>query len=261
MASNTYFVARAARQAGWKVALSGLGGDELFAGYPSFREVPRAVRALRPFGAVLVLGRAVRSVAKPLVRLAGLSPKWAGILEYGGDWAGAYLLRRALYMPWELPERFEPEFVREGLERLETLPALRRSVDGLASDRLRLTALEAGWYMRSQLLRDTDWASMAHGLEVRVPLVDVEVLRTVARLCHAGFPPGKRDLGESPRPALPEAILGRPRTEFAVPVREWLLEGREAGRSRVQVQRGLRGWAEVVWGGKGGKLRPRPNSS
>jgi asparagine synthase (glutamine-hydrolysing) len=255
---NTYFVARAARQAGWKVALSGLGGDEFFAGYPSFREVPRAVRALRPFSAVPGLGRAVRSVAEPLVRLAGPSPKWAGILEYGGEWAGAYLLRRGLSMPWELPERFEPEFVREGLERLATLPALRRSVDGLASDRLRLTALEAGWYMRSQLLRDTDWASMAHGLEVRVPLVDVEVLRTVARLCHAGFPPGKRDLGESPRPALPEAVLGRPKTGFAVPVREWLLDGQEPGRSRVHVQRGLRGWAEVVYGASSARAPEDP---
>ena len=244
---NTYFVARAAREAGWKVALSGLGGDEFFAGYPSFREVPRAVRVLRPFATVPWLGRTVRIGTCPLLRMAGLSPKWAGVLEYGGDWAGAYLLRRALFMPWELPERFEPGFVREGLERLETLPALRRSVEGLASDRLRVTALEAGWYMRSQLLRDTDWASMAHGLEVRVPLVDVEVVRTVARLCHAGFPPTKRDLGESPRPPLPEAVLARPKTGFSVPVREWFLEGWEGRAPRMCVARGLRGWAEVVY--------------
>jgi asparagine synthase (glutamine-hydrolysing) len=245
---NTYFVARAAREAGWKVALSGLGGDEFFAGYPSFRDLPRAVRALRPFAAVPWLGRAVRSGASFLLRTAGLSPKWAGVLEYGGDWTGAYLLRRALSMPWELPERLDPEFVREGLERLETLPALRRSVEGLASDRLRVTALEAGWYMRSQLLRDTDWASMAHGLEVRVPLVDVEVVRTVAQLCHAGFPPTKRDLGESPRPPLPEAVLARPKTGFSVPVREWLLDGREGKEARVRAARGLRGWAEVAYG-------------
>jgi asparagine synthase (glutamine-hydrolysing) len=60
------------------------------------------VRALRPFAAVPWLGRAVRSGASPLLRTAGLSPKWAGVLEYGGDWAGAYLLRHALYMPCEV---------------------------------------------------------------------------------------------------------------------------------------------------------------
>jgi len=249
---NTYFVARAAREAGWKVALSGLGGDEFFAGYTSFREVPRAVRALRPLAAIPGLGRAIRIGAGPLLRAAGLSPKWAGILEYGGGWAGVYLLRRALYMPWELTDRFEPEFVREGLARLETLPTLHRSVEDLASDRLRVTALEASWYMRSQLLRDTDWASMAHGLEVRVPFVDVEVVRTVAQLCHAGFPPTKRDLGESPRPPLPEAVLARPKTGFSVPVREWLLDGREGGQSRAHARLGLRGWAEVVYSANSG---------
>ena len=83
---NTYFVASAAREAGWKVALSGLGGDEFFGGYPSFREVPRAVRALRPLAAVAWLGPAVRSGASPLLRTAGLSPKWAGLLEYGRVW-------------------------------------------------------------------------------------------------------------------------------------------------------------------------------
>src|SRR5581483_1251603 len=150
---------------------------EFFAGYASFEEIPRAVRALRPFAKAVGLGRTVRACSSPLLRRAGLSP----------DWAGAYLLRRALYMPWELRGLFEAAFVREGLERLDTLASLRRTVEGLGSDRLRLMALEAAWYMRNQLLRDTDWASMAHGLEVRVPLVDVEVARTVAELCHAGF--------------------------------------------------------------------------
>ena len=60
------------------------------------------MRALRPFAAVPWLGRAVRSGASPLLRMAGLSPKWAGVLEYGGDWAGAYLLRHALYTPCEV---------------------------------------------------------------------------------------------------------------------------------------------------------------
>ena len=146
---------------------------------------------------------------------------------------------------------FDPAFVREGIERLETLPALRRTIEGLGSDRLRVTALEAAWYMRSQLLRDTDWASMAHGLEVRVPLVDVEVLRTVAALVHGGFPPTKRDLGESPRPPLPDAVVNRRKTGFSVPVREWLLESRRDGMPDVREARGLRGWARWVYEAQG----------
>jgi glycosyltransferase involved in cell wall biosynthesis len=253
---NTYFVVRAAREAGWKVALSGLGGDEFFAGYASFDEIPRAVRRLRPFVAVPQLGRAVRRTASPLLGRTQLSPKWAGLLEYGGDWAGAYLLRRALYMPWEVRDLFEPEFAGEGLERLGTLAALGRTVDGVASERLRVTALEAAWYMRNQLLRDTDWAGMAHGLEVRVPLVDVELFRTVVQLYHAGFPPGKRDLAASPRPPLPEAVAGRPKTGFSVPIREWLLGVQDRGRLDPRAPRGLRGWAGVVHEAFTGGERP-----
>ncbi|HWP37032.1 MAG TPA: asparagine synthase (glutamine-hydrolyzing) [Gemmatimonadales bacterium] len=244
---NTYFVAQAAREAGWKVALSGLGGDEFFAGYQSFDEIPRAVRALRPLATLPALGRLARAAASPLLRTIGGSPKWAGLLEYGGTWPGAYLLRRALYMPFELSDFFDPEFLREGLERLDTLASLRLTIDGVASDRLRITALEAAWYMRNQLLRDTDWASMAHGLEVRVPLVDAELFRAVAQLCRAGFPPGKQDLGRSPRPALPEGVLARAKTGFSVPVREWLLASRNRGGSDSPPRRGLRGWAEVVY--------------
>ncbi len=244
---NTYFVARAARETGWKVALSGLGGDEFFGGYPSFDEIPRAVRALRPLAMLPGLGRLARMAASPMIRTAGLSPKWAGLVEYGGTWPGAYLLRRALYMPFELAGLFDREFVREGLERLEPLAALGRTIDGLPSDRLRVMALEATWYMRNQLLRDTDWASMAHGLEVRVPLVDVELFRTVAQLCRAGLPPGKRELGTAPQPALPETVLARPKTGFSVPVREWLLASWSGGALRSPRQRGLRAWAEVVY--------------
>jgi asparagine synthase (glutamine-hydrolysing) len=71
---NTYFVARAAREVGWKVALSGLGGDEFFGGYSSFHDVPRAVRALRPFAAVPWLGRAIRSGAGPCSATRAVMP-------------------------------------------------------------------------------------------------------------------------------------------------------------------------------------------
>lgn len=244
---NTYFVARAAREAGWKVALSGLGGDEFFAGYPSFDQIPRAVRVLRPLAALPGLGRIARVAVRPIIRIVGVSPKWTGLVEYGGTWPGAYLLRRALYMPFELSGLFDGEFLREGLERLDTLTSLRHTIEGLPSDRLRVMALEATWYMRNQLLRDTDWASMAHGLEVRVPLVDVELFRTVALLCRAGFPPGKRELGTTPRPVLPETVRARPKTGFSVPVREWLLASRSGGASRPPWPRGLRAWAEAVY--------------
>ena len=84
--------------------LSGLGGDELFGGYPSFRDLPMWVNSLA------FAQRGAWSWARVPSRLRGdvathtaYEPKAAGLLEYGGSYAGAYLLRRGLFMPWELP--------------------------------------------------------------------------------------------------------------------------------------------------------------
>ena len=76
-----------------------MGGDELFGGYPSFRDVPGMHRWIPRAPS---LGRALRAFSGPLLSRV-TSPKFAGLLEYGSSYAGAYLLRRALHMPWELP--------------------------------------------------------------------------------------------------------------------------------------------------------------
>lgn len=234
---NTFLVSKAAREAGLKVALSGLGGDELLAGYSTFTDVPRLVRCAKPFS---VLGRGFRWISAPLLRHF-TSPKYASLLEYGSTHGGAYLLRRGLYMPWELPHMLDGDLVREGWRDLATMAHLEATIAGVATSRLRVTALEMAWYMRNQLLRDTDWASMTHSLEVRVPLVDLVLLREVAKLVVAGRSPRKADMARClPRP-LPRIALTRPKTGFSVPVREWL-----DGEDRTQA-RGLRGWAQAVY--------------
>jgi asparagine synthase (glutamine-hydrolysing) len=238
---NSYFISKAAAQAGLKVALSGLGGDELFGGYPSFQEVPRAASALRPFRFCRPLGRAVRVLSAPFLKHM-TSPKYAGLLEYGGSYGGAYLLRRGLFMPWELPEILGAEPAREGWNELQTLARLDQTAHGIHCPHLKVAALEMSWYMRHQLLRDTDWAGMEHSLEVRVPLVDVELLRASAPWFTREPRPGKRDLALTPRTPLPASVLGRRKTGFIVPVREWML-----AQNQKSGERGLRGWARHVY--------------
>src|SRR5262249_25642104 len=95
---NTWFVSKAAREAGLKVAISGLGGDELLAGYPSFVDVPRWRRRFGPLASVPGFGRLARSVMRAFPSyVATAHPKALGLLEYANSWAGAYLLRRGLF--------------------------------------------------------------------------------------------------------------------------------------------------------------------
>lgn len=245
---NSWFVAKAAREAGLKVALSGIGGDELLAGYPSFADLPRLRRLCGPFAAIPGAGRLSRMVLRTLAPgLCERRPKAAGLIEYSGGWADAYLLRRGLFLPHELRGLLDPMAAREALRRLR--PRYRIGAALLpdpGSDIGRVCALESAHYLRNQLLRDADWAGMAHGVEIRVPLADFTLLRTLAPVVPAmGSGAGKRMLARAPRAPLPDNIVARAKTGFGVPTGAWLAT---RGGGPAQPSSGLasRRWAHMV---------------
>ncbi len=230
---NSWFVSKAARELGLKVAISGLGGDELFGGYPSFSDIPRWHRLLAVPSRMPFLGEAARwAITAGRTFWPGLNPKSAGLIKYGGSFAGGYLLRRGLFMPWELEMVMDPAMARDGLQRLEPLHHIRQALDPMPqSSFAKVATLEASLYMRNQLLRDTDWASMAHSLEVRVPLVDSHLLVTLnAARRAAGGLDGKTILAMSPAKSLPDTVIHRLKTGFTTPIATWLQRDKRAER-------------------------------
>ncbi|MGA9417386.1 MAG: asparagine synthase (glutamine-hydrolyzing) [Terriglobales bacterium] len=223
---NTYLVSAKTRAAGVKVALTGLGADEMFAGYSNFRHVPK-MEALSKR-----LGRLPRLARRPLSASVGLfagkgdrSRKLAWLATGRDAIVHPYFLARTLFAPAERESLFEsPDYqaLQQSLNRtLQESITESQFLDPVN----RVSYLESRWYMRNTLLRDSDFMSMAHGLELRVPFLDRALVEACFRI------PGNRKLqGDSPKSLLlaslgvdlPPQIVNRPKRGFTLPFERWL---------------------------------------
>lgn len=203
-AINTYIVSRAVAAHGVKVALSGLGGDELFGGYPSFKDVPRL--------------KLIAGLPRPLRRIlgsaAGLGDRLA---DLPGDANAGELAR------WRR-RFFTDNMIRRA--GLPNAPAPFEYPVELPDDYARVSWAELTGYMRRMLLRDADQMSMAVSLELRVPFLDHELVEYVLGLPEAAkkrFPGTKGLLVEACKDLLPPSVYRRPKAGFVLPMKVWML--------------------------------------
>ncbi|MDQ3688116.1 MAG: asparagine synthase (glutamine-hydrolyzing) [Acidobacteriota bacterium] len=233
---NTYHVARAVKSAGITVALSGLGGDEVFGGYKHFRTVPR----MESFtGQWRQLPHVARRAGAALVGAAGRRSdrnlKLRALLLDEHGFPHPYFLARALFLPEQVARLFEPGVVPHidyggWAKRLSVLAERAARLDAVN----RISYLELKTYVANTLLRDADVMSMRHSLEVRVPFLDHRLLERMMRL------PGRVKLdGTTPKPLLvgslperlPPGVVGARKRGFTLPFTLWL-----KGRLRPELE-------------------------
>lgn len=215
---NTWTVAGAMREVGVKVALAGVGADELFGGYPSFRRVPRMQRA-RPF-----LGSIAGAVPAPRPGDARSRPlEQARWLHYAGQPWGAYAIAKGIFAPHQVAALTGRPVAEITALVAERLAPREMGARGPAP----VDQVEAGQYLRHQLLPAIDVASMASSLEVRTPFVDVEVLRAVGTISRPVRLQGPdKALLRSLAPHLTATGPARPPKQgFTAPIAAWIDDG------------------------------------
>jgi asparagine synthase (glutamine-hydrolysing) len=226
---NTYVISRAVRAAGLKVALSGLGGDEFFAGYSSFTRLKRAARYLNLWGTAPLGMRTF--AAKTVGMFGGTSvavAKTASIIESNGTIASIFPTLRQVLSPSQRRDLLREPWLQ--LTEQAPDPYVELLQDAFASaPRAELLSqvsfAEARTYMHDVLLRDTDQMSMAHALEVRVPLLDHKLVEYLM-----GLPDAHKRTNGTPKPLLvdslgdllPKEIVHRPKQGFTLPFEIWM---------------------------------------
>lgn len=213
---NTWFICKCAKENGIKSVLSGLGADELFGGYPSFDRI----RKIQNFG------KLSREMIKSARFLKNTRLKRLYYLSFQSP-VGEYLCLRGLYTPDIIADLLNID-IQTVINCLQDIP-LDDSIKYL-NDEERASWFEMNMYMQNQLLKDTDFMSMSHGVEARVPFLDIDFINLVTSIhpsIRYGEQQKKRLLIEAYRDELPEKIWNRSKMGFTFPFQEWMRKNKE----------------------------------
>ena len=218
---NNYVVSHFAKKRGSKVLISGIGGDELFSGYPSFKRIPymRKISKLIPnnknFQKFLY-----DNVYKILSKF-NKKTKYAGVFKYSHSTFDAFMLQRCVFTPEEIADLINSKTIDEAISDLKFQRQKETNDNDFENEQLKIMYFEIKYYLCSKLLRDSDWASMANSVELRTPFVDWFFFNELLPILKSNIKISKRNMLDSFKGQTPPELYSRKKTGFAIPYKQY----------------------------------------
>ena len=219
---NNYLISYLAKKNNSKIIISGIGGDELFFGYPSFNLIPKINKNLKYLPKFNFINSFLKNSIYPFLKKNNLKTKYSGILEYGREINSAFLLVRSLFLPFEIKELITPDVFEKGYEELDIINNSNKEIKEINDIRLSIMYLEIKYYLCSKLLTDADWVSMSHSVELRTPFVDWFFFNKLIPIIKSDKSFNKLTAINCMEGKLPKNLSSRKKTGFAIPHNDYL---------------------------------------
>jgi len=219
---NNFLVSYLAKKNNSKIIISGIGGDELFSGYPSFNIIPKIRNILKFIPNNKLFKLFNKNILYPILKKGRLTTKYSGIYEYGREINSSFFLVRSLFLPNEVQEIISDDIFRLGIEELDLFNNCKKDIDGFSDEKLSIMYLEIKYYLCSKLLRDSDWASMANSVELRTPFVDWTFFNKIIPLLITNKNLNKANMIDCFKGKIPNELYNRKKTGFSIPHEKYL---------------------------------------
>ena len=218
---NNYIVSYFAKKNGSKVLISGIGGDELFFGYPSFKRIPTLKKLSKIIPKNKNLNEFLYNIIYNIFFKLNKNTKYAGILKYSHNTFDSFMLQRCVFLPEEIKELVNNKVIHEEIKDFEFQNDIEIKEANFENEQLKIMYFEIKYYLCSKLLRDSDWASMANSVELRTPFVDWFFFKELLPILKSNMNISKRSMLDSFKNNIPMGLYNRRKTGFTIPYKDY----------------------------------------
>jgi len=237
---NNFLISKVAKMNGSKVIISGIGGDEFFYGYPSFKNINLANNLLKLVPNFKMIDNFSKKSFYNFLKTRKLNTKYSGVYDYGRNISKGFLLQRSLFLPHEIEDLLSPNIFKAAWDELNIIDNLNNDIENFKEKKLSIMYLEIKYYLTSKLLKDSDWTSMSNSVEMRTPFIDWEFFKKLIPFLKSNIDINKKLLLDCVKDKVPKELYKRKKTGFGIPHKNYL---EKISKQKMKYSHSIKDWS------------------